>query len=243
MFCIALGLGGFGPPRENWLLGPTNCILLELGAKQGYRMKIEYQVWRFFTPIVLHSGVIQLFINIFGQLRMGLFLERKWGWYVFFMIYLISGMAGISISCVLRPNSTGTAATAAFIGVLGAYLAQLQMTWYKLEGWQKRINVSICVLFIIITIAEGLGRNFVDTSANVGGLIIGMIQGYSIFGKDFVQRWYPRQANLVLFIGYFCILIYFIVTIAIFYTFSEIDLSTACEVICARSKDCNYYDY
>ena len=69
MFVVALGLDGFAPASENWLLGPTTESLVTLGAKDPGEMRYNYEVWRYITPIFLHAGVIQLVVNIFGQLR------------------------------------------------------------------------------------------------------------------------------------------------------------------------------
>lgn len=47
--------------------------------KIGYAIKEDNEIYRYVTPIFLHSGFLQLFINLFAQLRMGLYLERRWG--------------------------------------------------------------------------------------------------------------------------------------------------------------------
>lgn len=218
MFGVSLGLEGFEDPQSNWLLGPTEDALVTLGAKEGALIKNKYELWRLFTAIFLHAGIIQIIANIFGQLRMGLYLEKKWKWYVFITIYFMSGVAGLCLSCDMQPNSISVGASAAFMGVMGAYLAQLHLTWFKMEGWQKRMNISVCFAFIIITFLEGIGHNNVDTTAHFGGLAMGLIQGYSLFGLQYARRWNPRRARAVPVLGIICIIIYFVVTLTVFYT-------------------------
>jgi len=226
MFCIALGLDGFESPQNNWLLGPTGDALVELGAKQGPLMRYDYEIWRYFTPIFLHAGIIELVINIFGQMRMGLYLERKWKWYIFVCIYVLSGIGGIALSCDAQPNIISVAASASFMGVMGAYCAEIQLTWFKMEGWQKRMNLSVCLSFIIITFLEGLGHNYVDSFAHLGGLAIGLIQGYSLFGLQYARRWNPRKARAIPGIGIICLLAYFIITVSLFYTIVPVNEDT-----------------
>ena len=218
MFTVSLGLGGFAPPKENWLLGPTTESLVTLGAKDAAKMRYDYQVWRFFTPIFLHAGVVELAINLFGQMRMGLYLERKWKWYLFATIYILSGMGGVALGCDLQPNQVSVSASSAFQGVMGAYFAQLHLTWFKIEGWQKRMNLTVCLLFISATFLESLGSNNVDVSGHFGGLLIGIILGYSFFGLQFARRWSPRKARAVPVFGIFLLLAFFASTIACFYT-------------------------
>lgn len=218
MFGVSLGLEGFEDPKENWLLGPPADSLVELGAKQGSLMKYRYEMWRYITPIFLNAGIIQLLINLFGHFRMGLYLERKWKWYVFTVIYFVSGTAGIAFSCDIQPNAVSVGASAAFIGLMGAYFAQLHLTWFKMEGWQKRMNISVCLVFIIITFLEGIGSNCVNTSAHLGGLFMGLLQGYSLFGLQYARRWNPSRARAVPVLGIVCCIAYFIATVTLFYT-------------------------
>ena len=224
---VAVGMGGITDLTNNWLIGPDYCTFIEVGAKYGYDIKNHYEIWRFVTPIFLHSGALQLLINLFAQLRMGLYLERRWGWLKFTSMFFISSIAGVVLSCCIVPNSIGVAASASVMGMMGGYLAQLNMTWHKLEGWQKRINLSLCVIIIMITFATGIGPNYVDSTANLGALIMGMALGYSIFGREYARQ-NSRLATSISFFAALFVILYFILGISIFFLIipaSEVDCS------------------
>ena len=79
MFIIAVSIGGV-VPSENWLLGPTATTFLKLGAKdvddirQNWQVRYCHlnatcppphgtvQVWRFITPVFLHSGFVDVIL-------------------------------------------------------------------------------------------------------------------------------------------------------------------------------------
>eukprot|EP01090_Pellita_catalonica_P004487 TRINITY_DN1430_c0_g1_i1.p2 TRINITY_DN1430_c0_g1~~TRINITY_DN1430_c0_g1_i1.p2 ORF type:complete len:171 (+),score=34.11 TRINITY_DN1430_c0_g1_i1:95-607(+) len=63
---------GFADPEENPLLGPDMETLLDFGAKAYYEIVDDYQLWRFFTPIFLHAGVIHIVMNMIFQLQVSL---------------------------------------------------------------------------------------------------------------------------------------------------------------------------
>jgi membrane associated rhomboid family serine protease len=52
------------------------------------------QIWRFFTPIFIHTGFIHLGFNMLVQLRTGVIMERQMGSVNMFIVYMTCGMAG-----------------------------------------------------------------------------------------------------------------------------------------------------
>jgi membrane associated rhomboid family serine protease len=78
-------------------------------------------------------------LNLLAQLRIGLYLEHKWGWMRLVTIYFTAGIggkkfhaghfvilaAGSLTSLVLRPNVVSVGASAALLGLIGAYLAEV----------------------------------------------------------------------------------------------------------------------
>lgn len=216
MFIISLSLDGFAPVSDNWLLGPTGDALVSMGAKDAYLIKESLQVWRYVTPCFLHAGIIQLAFNLFAQLRMGLYLERTWGWYRFTVMYFVSGTAGMCLSSCLQPNSISVAASASLMGVMGGYLAQLNVTWQKLEGWQKKMHLSMCVTIIMTTFIIGVGPNYVDSTAHIGGLIVGMVMGYGAFGKE-KARDNKRRRRLLQVVSWTVVLLFFAAAILVLF--------------------------
>lgn len=201
------------------MIGPPGDSLIRMGAKYGPLIRYNYEFWRLISPIFLHSGLIQIIINLFFQLRMGLYLEPRWGWSKFVLIYIISGSSGIAIALVMNSNSVSVAASFSMIGIMGAWFAQLHMTWETLEGWQKKMNLSFCLVVILITICEGIGPSFIDSAGHIGGLLMGLALGYLHYGwQNASTREDNLLSRLILFAGVIFILLYYFVMLGLFFT-------------------------
>ena len=77
--CLGVG-GGFAPRVVNPMLGPWPGALVLLGAKNTALIVYRGQVMRLLGPMLLHAGWVHLGMNVFIQLRLGLYLELRWGW-------------------------------------------------------------------------------------------------------------------------------------------------------------------
>jgi hypothetical protein len=64
-----------------------------------------YQIYRFFTPIFLHVGIIHLITNLIAQLAVGIPLERTFGSIRIALIYILSGIGGNLLSAVGLPQN------------------------------------------------------------------------------------------------------------------------------------------
>merc|ERR1712146_293533 len=142
-----------------------------------YLLYTRWHLQRWFSPMFLHAGIIHIFINLFAQLRMGLFLERRWGWIKFTSIYICSGMYGIMISCVLQPKTISVAASACVLGLTGAYTTQILITWHKMGGFQRFVAVLQCFIVLLVLSLIEIGPDFIDWSANMGAIVCGMAMG------------------------------------------------------------------
>lgn len=93
----------FGPPSNTLIMmGGMNIVFIKAG-----------EFWRFLTPIFLHAGIIHLAMNLFAQLRFGLFLERQWNMFRYIPVYLISGIGGCLLSALWNLNNPATVSVGA----------------------------------------------------------------------------------------------------------------------------------
>jgi len=155
LFIVAISLHGIDNPKNNWMIGPNSSTLIRMGAKNPYMMRYKAHIERFFSPIFLHSGIIHILVNLTIQLRMGLYLERRWGSIKFTCTYVGSGMVGIMMGCVLQPGTISVAASACVMGLIGAYLAQLTITWHKFDPFQLKVALFQCIFVLVVTTLEG----------------------------------------------------------------------------------------
>lgn len=140
-------------------------------------------VWRLFTPIVLHAGLLHLFSNLLFQLHFGFTFEKRWTTPRFIAVYILTGLGGSLLSCVTgNPPSVGVGASGALFGLLGADMAYLIMNWneipmQKFEMFFLVIVVAMNFLFSMtgsnMPNASALPPPKIDNWAHFGGLMTG----------------------------------------------------------------------
>jgi membrane associated rhomboid family serine protease len=128
MLIVALALGGVVPLSQNPAVGPGANTFILLGAKDTLLIQ-QGQVFRFITPVFLHAGIFHLLVNVLAEWRFGLYVERKWGTLRYVVIYFLAAIGATIMSCLLNPTAISVGASGALMGLLGAYLADILMSW------------------------------------------------------------------------------------------------------------------
>lgn len=126
---ISFTFRGMAPTDVNSMIGPWPDTLDMLMAKNSAQIIYRYEVWRFFTPIFLHSGIIHIFTNLLMQLRLGLYLEVTWGIHIWLPIYILGGIFGNIYSSIIKYDSISVGASGALMSILGAWLISLLSEW------------------------------------------------------------------------------------------------------------------
>ncbi|MCG1022645.1 rhomboid family protein [Sutcliffiella horikoshii] len=143
--------------------------LVQYGAKYNPAI-LEGEWWRFFTPIVLHIGVLHLLLNTMALFYLGSAVERIYGNARFLLIYLFAGFAG-SLASFVFTSSLSAGASGAIFGCFGALLF-VGMTYPKL--FFRTMGMNILVL-IGINLAIGFTIPGIDNAGHIGGLIGGFL--------------------------------------------------------------------
>ena len=73
------------------MLAAEQDTLMKMGEKDPYRMRYNFELWRFICPVFLHGDVMHLFSNVVAQLMIGSSLEADIGSSKFAALYLLSG--------------------------------------------------------------------------------------------------------------------------------------------------------
>jgi rhomboid protease GluP len=143
--------------------------LVEYGAKFN-PLILDGEWWRFFTPIFLHIGFLHLFMNSLGLYFLGSAVERIYGSFRFFWIYIFSGVLGSIVSFTFSPNLSA-GASGAIYGCFGALLF-IGVIYPKLFFRTLGKNViTILILNIIISFTVPS----IDMAGHLGGLIGGFL--------------------------------------------------------------------
>lgn len=113
------------------MIGPWPDTLSAYGAKNAAEI-VYGDPWdglRFLTSACLHAGLVHIAANLVLLLRIGLYLEKDWGYVQFASIYWVSAVFATAASVVMLPDTIGVGASGALMGLLGGWLAHLLIFW------------------------------------------------------------------------------------------------------------------
>jgi rhomboid protease GluP len=132
------------------------------------------QIWRLFTPALLHSSILHIALNMYALYIIGGRLERFYGHGRFLLLYVLSAFAGNVLSFVLTPAPSLGASTAIFgiFAAEGVFIVQNRKLFGQARTRQMIINLAV-VLFINLAYGFMSGSN-VDNMGHIGGLLGGI---------------------------------------------------------------------
>ncbi|MBT2687135.1 rhomboid family intramembrane serine protease [Bacillus sp. ISL-47] len=153
-----------------WKGGSTDTsTLIKYGAKFN-PLILEGEWWRFFTPIVLHIGLLHLLMNTLALYYLGSAVERVYGNLRFIFIYILAGFGGTLASFIFSP-ALSAGASGAIFGCFGALL-YFGLIYPKLFFRTMGFNILVV---LAINLAFGFTIPGIDNAGHIGGLIGGFL--------------------------------------------------------------------
>jgi rhomboid protease GluP len=140
-----------------------------LGAKINEYI-LKGQIWRLFTPMLLHGSLTHIFFNMYALVSIGREIEMYYGHKRYLVLYLVSGFAGNVFSFLITQGASYGASTAIFglIAAEGVFIYRNRKFFRNSRA--MLINVAVIVginLFIV-----GMIPN-IDNFGHLGGLLGG----------------------------------------------------------------------
>ncbi|XP_061359393.1 RHOMBOID-like protein 1 [Gastrolobium bilobum] len=175
--CVASFLGRFSfqPLKENPLLGPSSSTLEKMGALEVDKVVRRHQVWRLFSCIWMHGGVVHVLANMLSLIFIGIRLEQEFGFVRIGFLYVISGFGGSLLSSLFIQSGISVGASGALFGLLGGMLSELLINWTIYAN--KLAALSTLIVIIVINLAVGILPH-VDNFAHIGGFVSGFLLGF-----------------------------------------------------------------
>jgi rhomboid protease GluP len=160
-----------------YLLQLASQILLQFDLPVGLLAKSndlirDGQLWRLFTPALVHGGIAHIGFNMYALLSFGSGLERHFGHGRFFLLYLLGALGGNVMSFLFTDAVSVGASTAIFglIGAEGVFLYQNR----KLFAHQFRSAISNVIFIAGVNLFIGLSPS-IDNWGHIGGLVGGLM--------------------------------------------------------------------
>lgn len=207
----------------NDMAGPSSTTLKVMGAK--YLPCIQNgEIYRFFTPALLHAGILHIFTNLVSQTMIGYTCELHWGTYRMAMFYFGTAFGATLLSCVGSPGSVSVGASGAVLGIIGAYMTWILLNWRNRDLLPQpcpRMCTMVTWLFIIFMV--GVSMDGIDNFAHLGGWVTGVLIGFAFNPSTLAISWIDKRLS--------CVKISF--TILSFAFFGTLLFSTFFVVTCA----------
>ncbi len=133
------------------------------------------QVWRFFTPALLHGSPPHIIFNMYALLSFGSSLERQFGHARFLWLYVLTAFSGNVLSFFFaNDNGVSVGASTAIFGLVaaeGVFLFQNRV----LFGRQFGRAIGNIIFVVVINLFFGLAASGIDNWGHIGGLLGGLI--------------------------------------------------------------------
>jgi membrane associated rhomboid family serine protease len=134
--------------------------------------------WRLVTSMFVHSGMLQLLVNVAGLVSIGFILERLVGPLAFAAVYVAAGVLACLVSLYVHPLAVSVGASGAIFGLYGLLLAS--SIWAVLNRSSvtipltavKRLGPAAAVFILYNVANDGL-----DSTAKLAGLVAGFVCG------------------------------------------------------------------
>lgn len=147
----------------------------------------EFELWRLLASNLVHAKQLHMLYNVLSLFLLGYFLEAKIGSGHFFIIWLVSGVAGnlSGYYTVPAPWGIGTGGSAAVFGLIACAIA------FYITGMERRMSL-LCVIVFTLVPALILDVIFSNYHTPKVGHVVPFALSYVYCFLVFVRRPRPR---------------------------------------------------
>ncbi len=148
-------------------------VLVRFGALININMMdSKFELYRIFTSVFLHAGLIHLLCNMYSLYVIGPQLESFFGKVKYTLIFIGSGVIGNLLSLAfLQDGYVAVGASGAIFGLLGALL----YFGYHYRVYLSGVIKSQIIPLIILNLIIGFMVSNINNLAHIGGLIGGVL--------------------------------------------------------------------
>ncbi|HNB54931.1 MAG TPA: rhomboid family intramembrane serine protease, partial [Anaerolineales bacterium] len=160
-----------------FLLQQGSQLLMGTDLPALFGMKVnewiaQGELWRLFTPMLLHGGLLHILFNMYALYSLGPALEQHYGHGRFLTLYILAGFAGNVASLALSANPSLGASTSLFglFGAEGVFLYQNREVFGERARAGLNQIIRLAGINLLISLAPGI-----DMWGHLGGLIGGTL--------------------------------------------------------------------
>lgn len=176
--------------------GALSNLMVLLGGKVNPLIAVG-QIWRLFTPALLHASLTHIGFNMYALYAFGTFLEPAYGRARFLALYILAAFGGNVLSFLLSSGVSVGASTAVFglVAAQGVFFFRNR----ELFGAQARSILTNLIVIVAFNLVLGLSPG-IDNWGHMGGLLAGLVFAWFAGPKLAVAGLWPEyhledQAN------------------------------------------------
>ena len=174
------------PEWLNYLLGSCGGLLSNSLAMGG-TLANGAAVYRHFTQIFLHGGLLHLIANVVGLFFIGNYTEKRYGWWLTLILFVLVGFVESFITDPLYlamfpskaeevASQISVGASGGIFGLIGASPAAIFFDIKSFKKIGKPTGIVAAIYGIVTTYIIGLGWTTVcHNVAMILGLVFGVI--------------------------------------------------------------------
>lgn len=157
--------------------------MMEMGAVYPDKIQNNGEYWRLLTSTFMHFGFRHLLNNMVLLGTAGQILERALGPVKYFILYILSGVGGSTLSYIQMIYSgdyaVAAGASGAIFGIVGALL------WVVIcnKGHYETLTGKGLVVMILLCLYYGISTGGVDNWGHIGGLFGGFFVGILFYKR------------------------------------------------------------
>ena len=148
-------------------------VLVDMGAKVNELISDQGEIWRLFTAMFLHIGVLHLLFNLYALQALGPLVEGYFGHSRFFAIYIIGGLFG-SLASYAFSDAISAGASGAIFGLAGATTVYF-LRYRENFGARGRAILQNMLFVIGLNLVFGFVAPGIDNWGHMGGLVGGAL--------------------------------------------------------------------
>lgn len=161
--------------------GTTNGQVLTTFGMKVDQLVAAGQIWRLFTAMFLHIGVLHLLSNLYALYILGPMVEGYYGHARFLAIYLLGGLTG-SVASYAFSTAASAGASGAIFALVGATTVYF-LRYRENFGARGRAIVQNMFVVIAINLIFGLSVPFIDNWGHIGGLLGGAVVAWGLLPR------------------------------------------------------------
>ena len=165
---------------------------------------VSGEYYRMFTSMFLHANEIHLLINCYALYIIGMQIESFLGKAKYITVYILSGIAGSTLSLLFNTGYS-VGASGAIFGLLGA----LVYFGYHYRVYLDTVVRSQIIPIIILNLFIGMTISDIDNWAHIGGLVGGVMATMAV-GIKYKSTTFNKVNGVILYLIYVVALLYLV---------------------------------